>query len=223
MSAAAPRSSVVSTLQRFNVSISSRQQVRAVDLRLLRRIVATLLNEMSLSQAELAIHLVSATDITRLNESFLHHAGSTDVITFNYSTQPIALPLSLRPEPIVPRSRRAKASRFEGLSRPLTRPENTLLPTRAEGKDERAGFTGSMLCGEIFVCVEEAVSQARRFRTTWPSELVRYSVHGILHLLGFDDLTPSTRDQMKRAEDRWLRKLSRRFPLTRLARRCAAR
>jgi rRNA maturation RNase YbeY len=69
--------------------------------------------------------------------------------------------------------------------------------------------------------VDEAVAQAGRFRTTWHTELVRCTIHGILHLLGFDDLNPVARRKMKRAENRWLRELARRFTLTRLARRRA--
>ena len=46
------------------------------------------------------------------------------------------------------------------------------------------------LVGEIFVCVDEALIQARQFRTSWQSELVRYIVHGVLHLLGHDDTDP---------------------------------
>src|SRR5262249_23578189 len=38
--------------------------------------------------------------------------------------------------------------------------------------------------GEIFICLDEAVRQARQFRTNWQSELVRYLVHAMLHLRG---------------------------------------
>ncbi|MBI3191395.1 MAG: rRNA maturation RNase YbeY, partial [Pedosphaera parvula] len=51
------------------------------------------------------------------------------------------------------------------------------------------GETGT-LYGEIFICVDDAVAQARQFGTTWQSELVRYVIHGILHLRGYDDLSP---------------------------------
>jgi rRNA maturation RNase YbeY len=71
--------------------------------------------------------------------------------------------------------------------------------------------------GEIFLCVDEAVLQARRFRTTWQSELVRYVIHGVLHLLGHDDRRMAARRNMKRAENRLLRSMSARFALSRLA------
>jgi len=78
------------------------------------------------------------------------------------------------------------------------------------------------LHGEIFICLDDAVSQARRFRTTWQTELVRYLVHGVLHLLGYDDATSGDRRAMKRAENRWLRSLSRQFSFRQLARTGAA-
>jgi rRNA maturation RNase YbeY len=73
--------------------------------------------------------------------------------------------------------------------------------------------------GEMFVCVDEAVANARRYRTSWQKELVRYLVHGVLHLRGHEDATPAERRRMKRAEDVQLRRLQRRFVLRRLERR----
>jgi len=64
------------------------------------------------------------------------------------------------------------------------------------------------LYGELFICIDEAVRQAQQFRTTWESELVRYVIHGVLHLLGYDDLKPGLRRKMKRAENRLLRLLA---------------
>src|SRR5262245_53532598 len=71
--------------------------------------------------------------------------------------------------------------------------------------------------GDIFVCIDEAVAQARRFGTTWQSELIRYVIHGLLHLRGFDDTRPAKRRVMKREENRLLKVISRRFPLPGLA------
>jgi probable rRNA maturation factor len=72
------------------------------------------------------------------------------------------------------------------------------------------------LRGEVFICLDDAVKQSREFRTTWQSELVRYVVHGVLHLVGHDDLKPAARRKMKREENRLLRELAARFPLSKL-------
>ena len=72
--------------------------------------------------------------------------------------------------------------------------------------------------GELFVCVDEAVLQAKNFKTSWQAEVVRYVVHGVLHLLGHDDLKPDLRRKMKREENRLVRHLAKRFALAQLSR-----
>src|SRR5438128_957018 len=67
--------------------------------------------------------------------------------------------------------------------------------------------------GEIFISVEDAISQARAFGTTWQSEVARYVIHGILPLLGYDDLEPAARRKMKREENRLLKKIAAKFDL----------
>jgi rRNA maturation RNase YbeY len=67
---------------------------------------------------------------------------------------------------------------------------------------------GAIIHGEIFICVPEAERQAKIFRTQWQTEVVRYIIHGILHLTGHDDLQPAARKKMKREEERLVRKVS---------------
>jgi rRNA maturation RNase YbeY len=120
--------------------------------------------------------------MTRVNETFLHHDGSTDVITFDHR---LGVP-----------------------------------PSGGSTARNRLKSELQTLHGEIFICVEEAVIQAKRFRTTWQSEIIRYAIHGLLHLKGFDDHRTADRRAMKREENRLLRQLSRRFPISKLAQRC---
>jgi probable rRNA maturation factor len=72
-------------------------------------------------------------------------------------------------------------------------------------------ITRPKISGELFICVDEAVAQARRFRTSWQAELVRYLVHGVLHLCGHDDQQGVARRKMKREENRMVRLLEARF------------
>lgn len=157
----------------LDLTIQNRQRIRRVDERYLRKIIASLLGEsLEIKKAELGISLVAAPEMTQLNETFLQHEGSTDVITFDH------------------REPGAGSSEF-----------------------------GTAIHGEIFVCVDEAILQARQFRTTWQSEVVRYIVHGVLHLLGHDDHRAANRRKMKREENQLLRLLESRFTLSRLARK----
>jgi probable rRNA maturation factor len=75
------------------------------------------------------------------------------------------------------------------------------------------------LMGDIFICLDEAILQAKQFRTSWQSEITRYLVHGVLHLQGWDDLEPAARRRMKSVENRLLKKLAQEFPLPALHRK----
>ncbi len=164
----------------MNIAIANRQRTRKINLRLLKKITRELLAELELEKEEIGICLVAALEMTRLNETFLKHQGSTDVITFDY----------------------AETGRAGS-------------PLPAPGAH---GVTRPTIHGEIFICVDEAVLQARKFGTNWQSEVIHYLVHGVLHLIGFDDSSADTRRRMKRVEGRLLGKLSRRFTLAQLSR-----
>jgi probable rRNA maturation factor len=169
----------------MSVIVANRQRGRKINLRLLKKIANGLLAELEIENAEIGICLVAAPEMTRLNEKFLKHKGSTDVIAFDYNgnTNP-------------------GGQRF-------------VAPQKIRALTKRCPPS---IHGEIFVCVDEAVLQARKFGTSWQSEVIRYMVHGVLHLLGFDDSSAGARRKMKREENRRLGKLSRRFSLAQLSR-----
>ena len=84
------------------------------------------------------------------------------------------------------------------------------LPPLSANKKRRRDARAT-LHGELFICVDDAVAQAKEYGTSWQSEAVRYVVHGVLHLLGYDDLKPALRREMKREENRLLSRLEKRF------------
>lgn len=61
--------------------------------------------------------------------------------------------------------------------------------------------------GEVIVSADAARQQARRLSVDAGEELLRYVIHGILHLRGFRDDTPARRGVMRRAENRVLNDL----------------
>lgn len=79
-------------------------------------------------------------------------------------------------------------------------------------------LAGGAVTGEAFICVAVAVTQAAEFGAPWECELVRYCVHALLHLQGFDDLSPAPRRRMKAAENRLVRQLGREFDLSQVGR-----
>lgn len=54
--------------------------------------------------------------------------------------------------------------------------------------------------GELFVCPRAAVEYARKHKLPPYEELTLYLVHGILHCIGYDDLTPNQRRAMRKKE-----------------------
>jgi probable rRNA maturation factor len=60
------------------------------------------------------------------------------------------------------------------------------------------------ILGEIFVCPEVAYQYALEHDREFAEELCLYVLHGLLHLLGYDDLDKKERQKMRRAEKHWL-------------------
>ncbi|MBS3944919.1 MAG: rRNA maturation RNase YbeY [Melioribacter sp.] len=68
-------------------------------------------------------------------------------------------------------------------------------------------FESNNLDGEILICSEVASENAKRFKTTFEKEIRRLIIHGILHLIGYDDSTDTQRKLMKAKENKILLKL----------------
>lgn len=59
--------------------------------------------------------------------------------------------------------------------------------------------------GEIYINVELARRQARDFEVSLSNEVTRLLIHGLLHLIGYDDRTVSERKRMKAREEKLVR------------------
>jgi probable rRNA maturation factor len=66
---------------------------------------------------------------------------------------------------------------------------------------------GRRIDAELYVCLDEARRQARARAIPVEHELLLYMVHGLLHLLGYDDHDPAGHRRMHRREDAILRRL----------------
>lgn len=94
-----------------------------------------------------------------------------------------------------------------GERRPLSAKVNVVFVSDNAIKDLNRKFVGTNRptdvlafdLGEdqdIVVSVDAAVRQARIFKTSYEFELYLYVVHGILHMLGYDDKTARQRKLM---------------------------
>ena len=62
--------------------------------------------------------------------------------------------------------------------------------------------TKNELDGEIYISIDDAASNSKRFGVTFIEEVLRIVIHGFLHLLGYDDKDRKDRVTMKRLENR---------------------
>lgn len=62
--------------------------------------------------------------------------------------------------------------------------------------------------GEIFISTERVAENAKNFIKTFDNELKRVIIHGVLHLIGYNDKTAEESKQMRAKEDFYLTLLS---------------
>ena len=103
------------------------------------------------SISSLDVNFVGTETIYFVNQKFLGHKYTTDVIGFDYSNE---------------------SNSFDG---------------------------------EIFICVDVAKENSKRFQVTFDNELKRLVIHGLLHFSNFDDKTVAQKKKMKSAEDNLLK------------------
>lgn len=62
--------------------------------------------------------------------------------------------------------------------------------------------------GEVYIDLDTANERYTEFDSSFEQEALRYVVHGVLHLLGYDDATPEDKQTMHGLEDRYLASLA---------------
>jgi probable rRNA maturation factor len=164
----------------YEIDISNRQACLSVDVLKIRRAIVAALRLEQVAEAVISVSIVDNNVIRTLNRDHLDHDYATDVISF-------CLEFEL-PE----RSRNGDER---------TRELTDSAPNRTDAR--RA--CGARLEGEIVVSAEMAVSVAPEHQWDADSELTLYVLHGLLHLCGYDDLTPEEQSIMRCREQSALR------------------
>ena len=123
-----------------------------VNKKRVHELVGILRKELNFSIGSLFINLIDNDTIRKINEEYLKHNYTTDIITFNYSGNHIVID------------------------------------------------------AEIFISIEEAKQNAWKYKVSLGKELTRLIIHGILHLVGFDDIEAKDRIKMKKKENNLLNK-----------------
>jgi metalloprotein, YbeY/UPF0054 family len=63
----------------------------------------------------------------------------------------------------------------------------------------------SVINGEIYISLERVKENALNYNVSLEAELFRVLIHGVLHLVGFDDTNEDSKNEMRKMEDFWIR------------------
>jgi rRNA maturation RNase YbeY len=67
---------------------------------------------------------------------------------------------------------------------------------------------GNILNGDLFISIDRITENALNFKTEFTHELKRVMIHGILHLMGYEDSTPVLKQKIHLREDDSLSRFS---------------
>ena len=65
---------------------------------------------------------------------------------------------------------------------------------------------GDMISSDIIISVERVMENSSIFENSFSEELNRVIVHGILHLIGYNDKTEEEKERMRKKEDYYVNK-----------------
>lgn len=63
------------------------------------------------------------------------------------------------------------------------------------------GDGNKTLAGELYISPERVIDNAQAYKQTFERELMRVIIHGVLHLMGYKDITPVEKRKMREREN----------------------
>jgi rRNA maturation RNase YbeY len=66
---------------------------------------------------------------------------------------------------------------------------------------------GNTVSADIYISIDRVRDNSKKYRQQVKKELARVMIHGILHLMGYDDHTEEGKQKMKEKEDLYLKDL----------------
>ena len=179
----------------FEIDISNRQSALAFDE---NRVQAAVLRALAIEQvasAVLSISIVDNSAIHKINRDHLQHDYPTDVISFQLDFVTAGDlqcddEVENDDEDLLDEDYSEDDAEIDDDSVDVT--DGELL---TEGR-----AAGAAIEGEIIASAETAVSMATDGEWSAEAELILYIVHGLLHICGYDDLTPEEKCIMRARE-----------------------
>jgi probable rRNA maturation factor len=171
-----------------SVFLANEQADHPVDEAALARLARLVMDAEGVEESEVSLLLVNRAVMTDLNGRYMGEDGPTDVLAF-----PIDGPSPASGPPGGPVGPRGFASdRLAG-------DEDDDLDLADEEDDD-----APWLLGDVVLCPAYAAEQARRAGQSLEAELELLTVHGILHLCGFDHAEPQEEQAMRARTDELL-------------------
>jgi probable rRNA maturation factor len=170
-----------------SVFLANEQADHPVDEPALARLARLVMDAEGVEESEVSLLLVNRAVMTDLNGRYMGEDGPTDVLAF-----PIDGPSPASGPPGGPVGPRGFASdRLAGDEDDLD---------LADDEDDDAPW----LLGDVVLCPAYAAEQARQAGQSLDAELELLTVHGILHLCGFDHAEPQEEQAMRARTDELL-------------------
>lgn len=195
----------------FEIDISNRQQVLSVDCDVLQAALERTLELEHVASAVLSVSIVDNAAIHVLNRDHLAHDYPTDVISFqlDFHESGDGLPDEFDDDDDVSIEDAVEdVEEEEGIESFATESEASDFAEKSSlvsATELRA--SGACLEGEIIASAEMASTMAADGRWSAQAELTLYVVHGLLHICGYDDLTPEEQQIMRSRERAILKSL----------------
>jgi probable rRNA maturation factor len=172
----------------MSVFLANEQADHPVDEPALARLARLVMDAEGVEESEVSLLLVNRAVMSDLNGRYMGEDGPTDVLAF-----PIDGPSPASGPPDGPVGPRGFASdRLAGAD------DDDL--DLADEEDDDAPW----LLGDVVLCPAYAAEQARQAGQSLEAELELLTVHGILHLCGFDHAEPQEEQVMRTRTDELL-------------------
>ncbi|MBL7085203.1 MAG: rRNA maturation RNase YbeY [Candidatus Omnitrophica bacterium] len=170
-------------MKRLKIRIKDNQKRITINKKAIAHLAKQILKIKGIKDAELSILFVGKKRICKLNKEFRKINKPTDVLAFSM--------------------REGKASYLHPA---LPKTPCKAIDMLGYGIKRKSGVNPEIL-GDVVICPEIARKFAKIYRSTTKKEISLYLTHGILHLLGYDDMNAKSRSQMRAQEQEILNRL----------------